>query len=130
VFEGLHAAGTKPTDRVAIVGLGGLGHIAVMYARAMGCEVVVLSGRQEKKEDAMALGATDFHLLGKDDAASVGTPAKINVVLLCGGSLSDLGLYALCPSQTLLLLLTWYLACSLSLRLALGSCRSLYKQSL
>lgn len=89
VYEALIVAETKPMDRVGILGLGGLGHMAVMYARAMGCEVVVLSRREDKRADAMALGATEFRLLGSDDAK---IPAKISVLLLCGENLSDLGL--------------------------------------
>jgi D-arabinose 1-dehydrogenase-like Zn-dependent alcohol dehydrogenase len=63
VFEALFAAETKPTDRVGIYGLGGLGSMAVLFARAMGSEVVVFSSRESKRADAMALGATDFCVL-------------------------------------------------------------------
>ncbi|TVY85615.1 alcohol dehydrogenase [Lachnellula willkommii] len=43
VFEALDVAGAKSSDRVGVVGFGGLGHLAVLYARAMGCETVVFS---------------------------------------------------------------------------------------
>lgn len=56
-------AGTK----VAVVGLGGLGHLAVKIARAMGAEVTVLSRTAAKREDALRLGAA--HYVATGDAA-------------------------------------------------------------
>src|SRR5579862_9464050 len=50
----------KPGDRVGVVGLGGLGHMAVKLAAAMGAEVTVLSTSESKAADARRLGATDF----------------------------------------------------------------------
>ena len=47
-------------DRVAIVGLGGLGHVAVKLARSMGAKVTVLSSSPGKEEDAHRLGAEGF----------------------------------------------------------------------
>lgn len=60
VWEPLRAAGTGPGRRVAVAGLGGLGHLAVKLAAALGAEVTVLSRSAEKEPDAKALGATDF----------------------------------------------------------------------
>lgn len=50
----------KPGQKVAVVGLGGLGHMAVKLAHAMGAEVTVLSTSDKKKEDAHRLGADHF----------------------------------------------------------------------
>ncbi len=50
----------KPGDRVGVVGLGGLGHMAVKLAAAMGAEVTVLSTTRAKEADARRLGAHDF----------------------------------------------------------------------
>ena len=44
------------------MGLGGLGHIAVKIAKALGAEVTVLSSSEQKRDDAFKLGATDFAL--------------------------------------------------------------------
>ena len=52
--------GVKAGDRVAVVGLGGLGHMAVKLAAAMGAEVTVLSTSESKREAALALGANEF----------------------------------------------------------------------
>jgi alcohol dehydrogenase (NADP+) len=50
----------KPGDRVAVVGLGGLGHMAVKLASSMGAEVTMISTSANKEADARRLGATDF----------------------------------------------------------------------
>lgn len=52
--------GVQAGDRIAVVGLGGLGHMAVKIGRAMGAEVTVLSTSESKREDALALGAHAF----------------------------------------------------------------------
>jgi uncharacterized zinc-type alcohol dehydrogenase-like protein len=51
---------TSPGMNVAIMGLGGLGHMGVKFASAMGAHVTVLSHSPSKKADALALGANDF----------------------------------------------------------------------
>lgn len=50
----------KPGDKVGIIGLGGLGHMGVKLAAAMGAEVSVLSTSDSKKEDALRFGAKHF----------------------------------------------------------------------
>jgi uncharacterized zinc-type alcohol dehydrogenase-like protein len=50
----------KEGDKVAVVGLGGLGHMGVKLARALGANVTVLSHSPGKREDALRLGADDF----------------------------------------------------------------------
>lgn len=64
-----------PGQKVGIVGLGGLGHMGVKIAAAMGAEVYVFSTSPNKREDARRLGATDL-IVSKDEdamAAHVGT---------------------------------------------------------
>ena len=94
MFEALDAASVKPSDRVGIVGLGGLGHLAVLYARALGCDVVVFSGSEDKRTDAMALGAKEFYILPSENGGSLDVKDGVNVLLLCG-SLPDFELYVL-----------------------------------
>jgi uncharacterized zinc-type alcohol dehydrogenase-like protein len=50
----------KPTDRVGIVGIGGLGHLAIQFARAWGCEVTAISSSPDKRDQATELGADHF----------------------------------------------------------------------
>ena len=50
-----------PGTRVAVVGMGGLGHMAVKIAHAMGCEVTVLSQTLSKRDDGLRLGADHYY---------------------------------------------------------------------
>jgi uncharacterized zinc-type alcohol dehydrogenase-like protein len=50
----------RPAMRVGVVGLGGLGHLAVQFARAFGCEVTVFSSSPDKEVEARRLGAHHF----------------------------------------------------------------------
>jgi alcohol/geraniol dehydrogenase (NADP+) len=65
VFSALHNFDVRPTDRIAIVGLGGVGHLAIQFARAWGCDVTVLSTSPGKRDDAFELGATEFIVTSK-----------------------------------------------------------------
>ncbi|HJQ07742.1 MAG TPA: NAD(P)-dependent alcohol dehydrogenase [Nocardioides sp.] len=56
-----------PGTKVAVVGLGGLGHMAVKLAAAMGAEVTVLSQSLKKQEDGIRLGATDYFATSDPD---------------------------------------------------------------
>lgn len=60
VFNALHMYNVQPTETVGVIGVGGLGHLAIQYAAKMGCRVVVLSGTDSKKDEAMRLGASEF----------------------------------------------------------------------
>jgi uncharacterized zinc-type alcohol dehydrogenase-like protein len=59
-YSPLHRFGCKPGDHVAVVGLGGLGHMGVKLAASMGADVTVLSTSRGKEEDAARLGAKQF----------------------------------------------------------------------
>lgn len=62
VWSPLARAGVGPGKKVAIVGLGGLGHFAIMWATALGAEVTVISHTARKRDDAIKLGAKNFVL--------------------------------------------------------------------
>ena len=59
-YSPLHQFECKPGDQVAVVGLGGLGHMAVKLAASMGADVTVLSTSRDKEKDASRLGAKHF----------------------------------------------------------------------
>lgn len=69
VHNGIRKMKITPGEIVAIQGLGGLGHLAVQYARKMGYRTVALSRGTDKKDFAMKLGATDYIDTSKGDAA-------------------------------------------------------------
>ncbi|MCW3768777.1 NAD(P)-dependent alcohol dehydrogenase [Paenarthrobacter ureafaciens] len=60
-YSPLRHWGAGPGKKVAVVGLGGLGHMAVKLASAMGAEVTVLSQSLKKMEDGLKLGAKDYY---------------------------------------------------------------------
>jgi propanol-preferring alcohol dehydrogenase len=60
VFSGMRHAGFRPGHKVAVIGLGGLGHMAVLFAKAMRGRVVVLSTSHDKESEALELGAERF----------------------------------------------------------------------
>ncbi|MDR1075535.1 MAG: NAD(P)-dependent alcohol dehydrogenase [Xanthomonadaceae bacterium] len=62
-YSPLRHYGLKKGDKLAVVGLGGLGHMAVKFGRAMGAEVTVLSTSESKREAALELGAHAFAVM-------------------------------------------------------------------
>lgn len=62
VFAPLHQNYTHPSQRIGIIGIGGLGHLAIQYAKAMGYEVTAISSSPGKKEEAIGFGADQFIL--------------------------------------------------------------------
>ncbi|MFD7055178.1 NAD(P)-dependent alcohol dehydrogenase [Streptomyces mirabilis] len=60
-YAPLRRWGAGPGKQVAVVGLGGLGHMAVKLAHAMGAEVTVLSQSLKKQDDGLRLGADHYH---------------------------------------------------------------------
>jgi uncharacterized zinc-type alcohol dehydrogenase-like protein len=109
VYSPLRRFNAGPGKRVAIVGLGGLGHLAVKFAKAMGAEVTVLSQSLKKMEDGMRLGADHYYatsdpdtftnLAGSFDLVLNTVSAKLNLgdylgLLTTGGTLVELGMPA------------------------------------
>lgn len=66
-YSPLRRWGAGPGKKVAVVGLGGLGHMAVKIAHALGAEVTVLSQSLKKQEDAQRLGADHYHATSDPD---------------------------------------------------------------
>lgn len=57
VFNPIVQFGVQPTDRVGVVGIGGLGHMALRFLNAWGCEVVAFTSSESKMAEAKSLGA-------------------------------------------------------------------------
>jgi alcohol dehydrogenase (NADP+) len=77
-------AGTE-RKRVGVIGVGGLGHMGIQFARALGAEVTAISRSDSKKADAEQLGATKFLATGSDVAAACGSAehARSLDLILC-----------------------------------------------
>lgn len=70
----------KKGDRVAVVGLGGLGHMAVKLAASMGAEVTVLSTSKSKEKDAKKLGAHEFEITSDANTFSK-LESRFNIII-------------------------------------------------
>jgi alcohol/geraniol dehydrogenase (NADP+) len=68
VFSPL-AMHAKPTDRVGIIGIGGIGHMAVKFAAAYGCDVTTFTSSESKFDEAKGFGAT--HVVSSKDPTAI-----------------------------------------------------------
>jgi alcohol/geraniol dehydrogenase (NADP+) len=69
VFSPLVTYSVKPTDRVGIVGIGGLGHLGLKFANAWGCEVTAFTSNESKAEEAKGFGA--HHVVSSRDSNEI-----------------------------------------------------------
>lgn len=69
VYSPLRNHGVGPASRVGVIGIGGLGHMGIQFAKAFGAEVTALSTSKEKEPEARELGAD--HFINTRDGASV-----------------------------------------------------------
>lgn len=79
--------------RLAVLGLGGLGHMAVKIGAAMGAEVTLISSSPKKRDDAARLGAHEF-LLGSDDAGIAKSDRRFDLIIDTVSAPHDLARYA------------------------------------
>lgn len=74
VFQPIDLHGVKPTDRAAVIGIGGLGHMALQFLRAWGCEVTAFTSSDSKAAEARDLGA--HHVINSRDASAIAAAAS------------------------------------------------------
>lgn len=87
VFIPFVRQGIKPSDCVGIVGIGGLGHLAIQFAAAWGCTVVVFSSSDNKKQEAIGFGATEFY--NTTNLKAVDVLKKIDHLLVTTSAVPD-----------------------------------------
>ncbi|MCT2085159.1 NAD(P)-dependent alcohol dehydrogenase [Microbacterium enclense] len=80
LYAPLTRFGAGPGKKVAIVGLGGLGHMGVKIAHALGAEVTVISRTLAKREDALRLGAVDY-LASSDPEALAAAAERFDLIV-------------------------------------------------
>ncbi len=102
VFNPIIQAGVRPTDRVGVVGVGGLGHLAVQFLAKWGCEVVAFSSNPAKAAEAKALGAHEV-VDSRDGAAVKRLAGRLNFILVTVNVALDWDAYfaALAPNGRL-----------------------------
>jgi len=81
-----------PGQRVGIVGLGGLGHMGVKFARAFGAEVVLFTTSANKVEDALRLGAHEV-VISKDEEAMKAQMGRFDFILDAVAANHDINTY-------------------------------------
>lgn len=91
-YQPLAVWGAGPGVRVGVVGLGGLGHMAVKIADAMGAHVTVISHTPNKEEDAAGLGADSF-LLSSDRAAMKAARGSLDLIVNSASAVTKLDDY-------------------------------------
>ncbi|MDE2290979.1 MAG: NAD(P)-dependent alcohol dehydrogenase [Elusimicrobia bacterium] len=89
-YSPLRRFGASKGTRVGVLGLGGLGHMAVKLARAMGSEVAVLSRSKSKEADAVKLGAHSF-VLTTDAEAAAGQAGRYDLIIDTVSGAHDVG---------------------------------------
>lgn len=88
VFNPLLEYAILPTSRVGVVGIGGLGHMALRMARAWGCEVTAFTSDPSKADEARALGA--HHVASSRDAAGMAELAgRFDLVIVTANAALD-----------------------------------------
>jgi propanol-preferring alcohol dehydrogenase len=104
VYRALHQAGVGPGQRVAVVGVGGLGHLAVQIAHALGAQVIALDVAEDKLAAARALGAAAaFDARAADTPKAVRGLGGVHVALVTSAARAayDVALRCLRPAGTL-----------------------------
>ena len=80
VFNPLVQLGIKPTDRVGVIGIGGLGHMALMFLSKWGCEVTAFTSTDSKAAEAKAMGAHRT-VNSRSDEALAAEAGRVNLIL-------------------------------------------------
>ncbi|HSY01859.1 MAG TPA: NAD(P)-dependent alcohol dehydrogenase [Acidobacteriaceae bacterium] len=104
VYNPLRNFGVNPSSRVGVIGIGGLGHLALQFARAFGAEVTAFSSSPAKEEEALAFGAHRF-VNSRDNKLLKAVEGSQDLILSTINAAQEWGAYvaALRPHGTLCL---------------------------
>ena len=102
VYSPFRDHGINPSSRVGIVGIGGLGHLAIQVARVFGAEVIAFSTSPEKEEEARSLGVHHF-VNSRESKAMKEVAGSLDFILNTANAAQDWNVYiqALRPTGTL-----------------------------
>jgi D-arabinose 1-dehydrogenase-like Zn-dependent alcohol dehydrogenase len=90
-MSGLRNGEPKPGERVAVLGVGGLGHLALQLSKAVGLETFAITGQAGKKAELIALGADEVLLAGDDPGAALQAAGDADVILSTTNSAKQIG---------------------------------------
>ncbi len=80
VFNPIVQFDVRPTDRVGVIGIGGLGHMALQFLAGWGCEVTAFTSSDSKRDEAIRLGA--HHVVNSRDSAQLQSAAgSLNFII-------------------------------------------------
>jgi alcohol/geraniol dehydrogenase (NADP+) len=102
VYTPLRNHGVRPSSRVGVIGIGGLGHLGIQFAKAFGAEVTAFSTSKDKENEAKELGAHNF-VNTRDTGALKKVAGSFDLLISTVGADQDWGSYvnALRPKGTL-----------------------------
>jgi uncharacterized zinc-type alcohol dehydrogenase-like protein len=86
VFNPLLQCNVLPTDRVGVIGIGGLGHMALQFLHKWGCEVTAFTSSDSKRDEALKFGA--HHVVNSRDAGQLQKIANSLDFVLCTANVS------------------------------------------
>jgi len=86
VMSGLRNADPKPGERVAVLGLGGLGHLALQYSHALGLETLAVTGQGGKKDELTKMGAHEVIMGGDDPGKALNAAGGVDIILSTTGA--------------------------------------------
>lgn len=92
VFNPIVQCDIKPTDRVGVVGIGGLGHLALQFLNKWGCEVTAFTSSAGKSDEVKRLGA-HWVVNSRDDAAMARLKGTLDFILVTANADLNWGLY-------------------------------------
>jgi D-arabinose 1-dehydrogenase-like Zn-dependent alcohol dehydrogenase len=90
-MSGLRNGEPKSGERIAVLGVGGLGHLALQFASALGFETVAVTGAADKKGELMAWGAHEVVLADDDPGAALRRAGGADVILSTTNSAKQIG---------------------------------------
>jgi D-arabinose 1-dehydrogenase-like Zn-dependent alcohol dehydrogenase len=80
-MSGLRNADPRPGERVAVLGVGGLGHLAIQFSKAVGLETFAITGQADKKKELTGLGADEVLLSGDDPGKALREAGGADIIL-------------------------------------------------
>jgi D-arabinose 1-dehydrogenase-like Zn-dependent alcohol dehydrogenase len=89
VFSGYRNAQPRPGERIGVIGIGGLGHLAIQYAKAMGHEVVAITGSADKRDLVKKLGADEVLVVKDNPGRELREMGGVDIVLSTSNSMKQ-----------------------------------------